>query len=60
MLNTEIRRQRNAIQHLEENERAGSVSTCSTGVPSNGRAGQVGQDDLKKWQNATRSGVTVI
>jgi hypothetical protein len=27
---------------------------------SNGRAGQVGHDDLKKWQNATNTAVAIV
>ena len=40
--------------------RAGSVSSCSTGVPSSGRIGQVGQDDLRKWQNATKTALPLF
>jgi hypothetical protein len=37
------------------------LSQCDrTGIPSNGRTGQIGHDDLKKWQNATNTAVVVI
>jgi hypothetical protein len=36
-------------------EPCGSLTVCRTGIPSNGRTGQVGHDDLKKWQNATNT-----
>jgi hypothetical protein len=31
-----------------------------TGIPRNGRTGQIGHDDLKKWQKATNTSVAIL
>jgi hypothetical protein len=37
------------------------LSQCDrTRIPSNGRTGRVGHDDLKKWQNATNTAVVLV
>jgi hypothetical protein len=45
-----------SLAAADSEDETSDLSQCDrTAIPSSGRTGQVGQDDLKKWQNATNT-----